>query len=94
MDTDTTTSTEDLVFANASAMLHLDGLPYRVIAGTAWKANDPLVKRWPGFFAARPLPEHISSVEGEPPPPWARVEQATTAPGEARNPFARRRARA
>lgn len=49
----------------------------RVTAGEVWDADDPIVRRHPNAFRARPLDVHVR--RSTPP-----VEQATAAPGEKR----------
>lgn len=54
----------------------------QIVEGEAWRADDPIVQKYPQKFADLPkivrttLPRHL---QGEPP-----VEQATAAPGEKR----------
>lgn len=75
-----------LVFALSSCVLADEqGLPWRLRAGQAWDAEDPLVRLHPKEFAEQPASEHIGSTRlGENLPDWLRTEQATREPGEIR----------
>jgi hypothetical protein len=76
----------DVVFATETASLTSpDGSSVLVRKGTHWSADDPLVRAYPGVFAADP--RYGLSWTGPPPPEMSEppVEQATAAPGEKRN---------
>lgn len=68
-----------LVYATQSARLQTeDGASYNVIQHTPWDADDPLVKRNPGFFTATPLYVFHTT------PTVPALERATAQPGEKR----------
>lgn len=62
----------------------------QIIEGEAWRADDPIVKKRPEFFAELPkivrttLPRHLRAEPPIEPPVEPPVEQATAAPGEKR----------
>lgn len=67
----------ELAIALADAVLRDgDGIPYRVNAGEAWAADDPLVLLHPGMFTL-----DLAKLRRSVPRP---VEQMTAAPGERR----------
>jgi len=67
----------DYVIATTTAHLREpNGTALLVTVGERWAANDPVVKRHPGAFAAPPSDDIRRSV--------APVEAATAAPGEKR----------
>ena len=66
-------ATDDVVVALASFVAAVGSADVVVLEGHVYRKNDPLVKRYPQFFAAQGVRES----EG-------RVEQATAAPGEKR----------
>jgi hypothetical protein len=75
----------EVVFATETASLQMaSGGTVLVRKGSHWKADDPLVLEWPGFFAADP--RYGLAWSGNPPPEMSEppVEQATAAPGERR----------
>ena len=74
-----------VVYAKSGVVLSLPaGYPIRIIAGSHWRADDPIVRNYPDLFSedprtglsqSGPLPE----LEDDAP-----VEQATASPGERR----------
>ncbi|MEU8278235.1 hypothetical protein ACFYOK_37290 [Microbispora bryophytorum] len=73
----------DVVIATDTVNVTFSGQRVHIPRGTAWDADDPLVKQFPGLFsgddrhAMRTQPRREPATGGEPP-----VERATRAPGE------------
>ena len=67
----------DIVYAKQT--VHLIGRNVLIVAGEAWDASDPIVKEFPGYFAADPGKVRSSRTNS------GEVEQATAAPGEKRS---------
>lgn len=45
-----------IVYAKATtSVVNEHGLPFRLVQGDAWAANDPLVKQHPAAFTASPF---------------------------------------
>lgn len=69
-----------LVYPTTTCKLQAsNGLGYQLIRGTAWDAEDPLVKEHPEHFSEHPVIVFRSRPIRE-----AEVERATAAPGERR----------
>ena len=76
------------MYATTTAIVHVDGAQRRIIGGSHWPANDPVVAQHPTLFSQSPLYGMQWSVEPDgwnDPPVERPVEQATAAPGEKRN---------
>jgi len=72
-----------VVYATVTVSVQLpSGVRGRLIKGTHWPADDPVVKEYPQYFSADPRWGLLYSVEPE--GYDAPVEQATAAPGEKR----------
>lgn len=73
-----------IVYASASAVVATtDGARYRVVKGSHWPADDPVVRAQPSLFsddARYGLNYSSDPVDYDQP-----VEQTTNAPGEKRN---------
>jgi hypothetical protein len=67
------TATVDVVVALASFVAAVNGTDVVVLQGHVYRKNDPLVKKFPQFFAEQGTRES-----------GARIEAATSAPGEKR----------
>lgn len=68
-----------IVYATQSARLQTEnGSSFNVVQHTPWDADDPLVKRNPGFFSDTPRYIYHSTAEAP------AIERATSAPGEKR----------
>jgi hypothetical protein len=50
------TTAPRIVFPNQNASLAGPGdLQFRIVQDEPWAADDPLVRRWPGFFSPEPV---------------------------------------
>lgn len=66
------------VFAVSETYVFVNGLDVRIMAGSAWNPNDPVVLAHPTLFADEP------TLRGAMPGWEPEIEQATAAPGEKR----------
>ena len=74
----------DVVYATANAVIATEGGGQRrVVQGSHWPADDPIVLAQPSLFSADA--RYGLSFTVEPEGYGAPVEQATAAPGEKRN---------
>lgn len=66
----------NIKFCTSTCSVVVNGVPYSLLAGQAWVADDPVVLAHPKLFTD--LPTWVYTINGP-------VEQATAAPGEKRN---------